>query len=160
MKPIDLDLDDYHRAVEAFHNESDRAAAVLAGGFLESYLAKYLRSYMVQDESVTDLFDGFGPFADFKRRYEAAYAFGWINQNQRRDMRFVAKIRNHFAHHPLEAGFDTHPVSQWCAELSTTGIQAANPELHHTNRELYLLAISFCVASMHTSLLQRTKGGG
>ncbi|MBU4264230.1 MAG: hypothetical protein KKC76_20460 [Proteobacteria bacterium] len=157
MKPLDLNIDDYHKAVEAFHGESDRAAAVLAGGFIESYLAKYLRSFMVADDSVTELFDGFGPFADFKQRYEAAYAFGFLSSTQRSDLKFVAKVRNHFAHHPLEASFDKAPVSDWCSHLSTKGIQCQVPGFQHTNRELYLLAVSMCVASWHNAMLKREK---
>ena len=68
MKPNDLNIIDYQNVVKAFHDETDRAAAVLAGSFMESYLAKYLRSYMVDDPKVDQLFDGFGPFADFKKR--------------------------------------------------------------------------------------------
>lgn len=49
MKPIDLDIDDYHEVLTELHKESDRAAAVLGGSFVECYLAKYLKAAMVQD---------------------------------------------------------------------------------------------------------------
>lgn len=158
MKPIDLNVDDYHETVQAFHAESDRAAAVLAGGFIESYLAKYLRSFMIEDESVGEMFDGFGPFSDFKQRYEAAYAFGWLSSRQKGDLKYIAKIRNHFAHHPLKASFDSSPVCDWCSQLSTKALPVPHPDLAPSNKELYLLAISLCVANWHNSMLARAPG--
>ena len=155
MKPIDLDIDKYHETIKAFHSESDRAAAVLAGSFLEHFLAKYLRSFMVADKAVLQLFDGFGPFAQFTQRFEAAYAFGWLSASQRNDIKIIIKIRNRFAHHPLETSFDKSPVSGWCADLSTKGIQAPIAEVHHTNRQLYLISISLCIGSWHNTMLKR-----
>lgn len=157
MKPIDLNIDDYQKAVEAFHGETDRAAAVLAGGFIESYLAKYLRSFMVADVPETDLFENFGPFATLNQRYETAYAFGWLSNAQRNDLKFVAKIRNHFAHHPVHTSFNEGPVSDWCRQLSSVGSQA-QLGITHTNRDVYLLSISMCVGVMHNSMLARAEG--
>ena len=94
MKPLDLNDEDFKKTINAFHSESDRAAAVLAGGFIESFLAKFLLSFMVADETVKDLFDGFGPFADYNQRYETAYAFGLIDSAQRRDGGFNREVHN------------------------------------------------------------------
>ena len=158
MKPNDLNIIDYQNVVKAFHDETDRAAAVLAGSFMESYLAKYLRSYMVDDPKVDQLFDGFGPFADFKKRIECGYAFGVINEQYRNDLNFIRKICNHFAHHPLEARFDKSPVNQWCKNLSTNKLyplkgQEANK--NNDNRSRYLVAIGLCVGTWHNSMLKR-----
>jgi hypothetical protein len=87
MRPTDINIGDCHKPVEAFHSETDRAAAVHAGSFIESYLAKYLRSFMIEDEKVGELFDGLAPFSDFKKRFEAAYAFGFIGEQQRNDLK-------------------------------------------------------------------------
>ena len=38
MKPTEVDISDYNKVVGMFHEETDRAAAVLAGSFLESQL--------------------------------------------------------------------------------------------------------------------------
>jgi DNA-binding MltR family transcriptional regulator len=158
MKPIDLSIDDYHKAVELFHGESDRSAAVLAGSFIESYLAKYMRSFMIDDECVQNLFDGFGPFSDFYQRFEASYALGFITNQQRTDLKYIAKIRNHFAHHPLVAGFDKPPVSDFCRHLSTYDLyplQGQETHIEHDNRYRYLVAISLCIGIWHNSMLER-----
>lgn len=161
MKPVDLDIDDYHESVKAFHSETDRAAAVLAGSFIESFLAKYLRSFMVNDDEVKNLFDGFGPFSDFNQRRETAYAFGFIDGQQRNDLKYIGKVRNHFAHHPLDAGFDKQPVSDWCAQLSTKNLyplSGQEPNANQDNRNRYLVAISICVGGWHNTMLKRANG--
>ncbi|MBN3002551.1 hypothetical protein JW897_02250 [Chromobacterium alkanivorans] len=122
MKSLNLDIDDYHKAVEAFHSETDRGAAVLAGSFVESYLARYLRSFMIAGKDIENLFDGFGPFSTYSQRIESAYAFSLITQQQRTDLQTIGKVRNHLAHHPLEASFDKPPVIDWCHNLSTHSI--------------------------------------
>jgi len=142
--------------VEAFHGESDRAAAVFAGSFIESYLAKYLLSHMVDDPCVQDLFDGFGPFASYKQRVDSAYAFGFIQKEQRTDLTLIGKVRNHFAHHPLEAAFDKAPVSGWCTNLSTNKLYPLTeqpPDLKRDNRYRYLVAIGKSIVNWHNKML-------
>ena len=160
MKPIDLNIEDYHEVVEAIHQESDRAAAVLGGSFIENYLAKYLQSFMIDDPDVAELFDNFGPFADYMQRYETAYAFGFISSQQRNDLKYIGKIRNHFAHHPLDAGFDKQPVSDWCSRLSTYAIyplEGQQQNLTQDNRSRFMVGISLCVGNWHNSMLKRAN---
>src|SRR5947208_16867313 len=73
--PEPITLNDYQSIVADYHSESDRAAIVLAGSFVEHYLANYLKHFMVQDESTKPLFSGFGPFSTFDQRISTAYAF-------------------------------------------------------------------------------------
>lgn len=158
MKPTDLNILDYQNLVKEFHGESDRAAAVLAGGFIESYLAKYMLSCMVEDKSVKKLFEGFGPFASFSQRYEAAYAFGILSLDRRNDLKYIGKIRNHFAHHPQNTSFHKKPVKDWCAHLSTKKLNVNFPKMQkHSNREVYLLAIAMCFMEWHNSMVVKNE---
>lgn len=43
----DLTLVGYNKVVESFHNETDRAAAILAASFIDCFLEKLLRCYTV-----------------------------------------------------------------------------------------------------------------
>lgn len=158
MKPIDLDLKDYHEAIHAFRTETDRASAVLAGSFLENYLAKYLRSFMIIDDSLDALFDGFGPFAQFSQRIEAAFAFGWLSATDRRDLKLIARIRNHFAHHPFAASFDSPPISNWVCHLDFQTVTLDNPFLNHTNRDTYLMTVANFIGRWHHSMKLNQQG--
>jgi len=147
MKPHDVDIDDYHKTVQRFHEETDRAAAVLAGSYMENYLVKFIKHYTITDKDSNNWFDRDGPFSTFYQRITTAYAFKLIPESIKKDLTYICKIRNHFAHHPFDASFDESPVIDWLCHLNypQTDIEALEP----TNREKYLLTISMCIVRMH-----------
>lgn len=162
MKPVDLSIDDYQETVAVFHEESDRAAVVLAGGFVESYIAKFIRSHMIDSKEVDSLFEGFGPFSTYAQRVQTAFAFGLISKMQKDDLVYIGKIRNLFAHHPLKASFTDQQVSSWCGNLSTANLfpnddQPENEQLN--NRHRLILAVSFLVTDWHNAMLKMQLSG-
>ena len=123
-------------AAELVEKSSDPWEAAL---MIEDYIGSYLRSFMVEDSEIDKLFDGFGPFADFMKRIECAYAFGFISKEHRKDLNLIRKIRNHFAHHPLDAAFDKSPIIDWCGNLSTSDIyplEDQQPDLKRQQSQL------------------------
>lgn len=138
----------YNRIVKLFHAESDRAAAVLAGSFLDSYLSKCLQFYLVDDPSVRDLFHGFGPLATFSARIGLAFAVGLLTDGMRSDLKYIKDVRNHFAHHPDETSFDVSPVRDLCGNLS---LARALPE--RAPREHFLFAVSDLVGHLNNEML-------
>ena len=156
MRPVDLDIDNYHETIETFHNESDRAAAVLAGSFIESYLAKFMKSAMVADVK-DELFDNNGPFSTYSQRVQASHAFGLIPTGAKRDLELIGKIRNRFAHHPMRSTFDTAPIADWCRELSTAPhipVPGTEQDLRSDNRNRFITAIALLVANWHNAILK------
>lgn len=163
MSYLDLNITDYHDVVEMFHSESDRGAAVLAASFVENYLAAYLRFFMIEDADVEALFGGFGPLSGFSQRIEAAYAFGFLTASSRQDLKYVRKIRNHFAHHPMDASFEASPVRDFVEHLSIPEkiwADAGDQEISHDRKSRYLLSISMCVVEMHNAMLLRRPDQG
>ncbi|MGH8510875.1 MAG: hypothetical protein ACREU8_05700 [Gammaproteobacteria bacterium] len=67
-----------------------------------------------------DLFGAMGPLASFRQRIAVAYAFGFLSKEDYDNLNLVRRIRNHFAHHPLEASFDM-PAS--VARMELCGIR-------------------------------------
>jgi len=145
-----LTLVDYNRVVKSFHSETDRAAAVLAASFTECFLEKLLRSCMRDDSLIDNLFTGYGPLSTFSARSDCAFAFGIIDKNMHRDLKFIRKIRNHFAHHPSDAVFDESPVKDFCCELSTA--QGCD-----TPRIMYLIAVGLAIGGMHNIMVAKKK---
>lgn len=120
MKPIETTPSDYREMVEMFKGETDRGAAVLAGSYVENFLGIYLTACMA-DGSVTDrLFGANGPLSTFANRIDFAQAFGFLPSAICADLHLVRKIRNHFAHHPLNASFSHSPVREWIASLTSS----------------------------------------
>ena len=104
--------------IRLFETESDRGAAVLMAGFVDNYLGVYLHS-LVEDEKVSEaLFSPTGPLSSFSQRTTLAYAFNFIDKNSYEDLCLIRRIRNHFAHYPLEATFVTPKVTGLVRKLS------------------------------------------
>ena len=162
MKYEPLTIDDYQDVVQMFHSESDRGAAVLAGSYVDNFLAIYLRSQMIEDKEVDNLFGRFGPLAEFSQRIECGYAFGLITLQARDDLNCIRKIRNHFAHHPQEARFDASPVKDWVDHLSAPAVYTLpdGNEIHHDNKSRFLMTISNFVAATHNAMLAKKEQQG
>ena len=147
-KPLDLKIWDWNRMVDAFHGESDRGAAVLAGGFVENFLGVYLKSFVVDEKVGRDVFDAMGPLSSFSQRTAMARAFGYITRRQYDDLTLVRQIRNHFAHHPLESTFATPKVATMCVKLGEYQVAQAESAAQleaQINRTAYLFScITFC----------------
>lgn len=107
----------YNDFVDRFHSETDRAAAVLAGGYLDSFLQDALRSVLVPCTRVDSLFATQGPLGSLASKISLTCALGLATDELARDMDLVRKIRNHFAHHIWEATFEIAPVSDWCKQI-------------------------------------------
>lgn len=146
----ELSLVNYNKVVESFHSETDRAAAVLAASFVECFLEKLLKWFMRDDSLTDDLFVGHGPLSTFSARSDCAFTFKIIDETLHRDLKFIRKIRNHFAHHPSDATFNESPVTDFCRELSTA-------QQCETARSMYLIAVGLAVGSMHNIMVTNKK---
>jgi hypothetical protein len=156
MKPLEVNLNDYQQLVEIYHAESDRAAAVLAGSFIEHYLAAFIKRFLVKDSDIDQLFHGFGPMASFSQRIYVAYAFRIIDRQARDDLIAIKDIRNHFAHNPKAATFadpalDKH-FKKFGLPRSPVFTGPGKPSL--TDRQLiYLFSISWLAGQFHNVII-------
>ena len=151
MKPEKVDISDHNNIVQEFEKESDRGAAVLAGSLIENYLAKYMKSNMIDDKNVDDLFHGFGPFSTFSQRFRSAYAFRLISKEQKQTLSIIQSIRNHFAHNPYIATFEDKKVAGWCRSISIKNLlnivdDKTNDFSNLNNRTRYMISISILIA--------------
>jgi len=141
---------DYNNMVELYHGESDRAAALMAGSVAEAITETLIRGFLRTGTNTDQLFEMYGPLSTFAARVNLAYALCIINEHLKRDLDYIRKIRNHFAHEPRETSFSVNPVKDLCKNLST---RDTNPE----PRLQYLFATGLAVGQMHNILLSRKK---
>ena len=160
IKPLDLVLWDWNKMIDSFHSESDRGAAVLAGGFVENYLGVFLKHFIVDKKVGDDLFGAFGPLSSFSQRIALARAYGFISRAHYNDLTIVRQVRNHFAHHPLEATFATPKIAELCLKLS----QHKTAEEEHPNeghswkaRTAYLLSCGMFCGVAHQRMEKQEK---
>jgi len=95
-----------------------RGTAILSVAYLERELENLLKAFLVDDIALADeLLSGFGPLATFNARIETGFAIGLISEQERRNLQLIRKIRNRFAHMPLEVSFETPEIRDRCMEL-------------------------------------------
>jgi hypothetical protein len=144
--PRPLDVWTYNDFVDRFHGESDRAAAVLAGAYLDAFMESALRDVLARNSQTDVLFDVRGVLQSLSSKISLAAALGIVAEPVARDMDLIRKIRNYFAHHIWDATFETSPMSDWCG-----AIEIVDAALDHTSgdrvnyegspRSRYLLAV-------------------
>jgi hypothetical protein len=164
MKPESVNIGDYQKLVESYHGESERAAIVLAGSFVEHYIANFIKHFMVDDPAVEEWFSGFGPFASFDQRISTAYAFRLVPPWMRKDLNLIKKIRNHFAHSPRLTSSDDPKAASMFLELSTAkdpAFNASGDGRPLTDKKLiYLFAVARFVVYAHNAMIQHPRDKG
>ena len=158
-KPLNLNHGDWNRIVDILHSESDRGCAVLAGGYVEHALGSLLRTLATQPDIADELFAPMGPLSSFSLRAAVAFAYGFITKNHFDDLTAIRRVRNHFAHHPLESTFETDKIAAAVATLSTfdrTEHSKSPPPRQH-NRIAYLLACGLFSAWAYERIQERQQ---
>lgn len=135
----------YNDIVPHFHEESDRAAALLAASFAEAAMRAELSKFLADDRSTAELFRTYRPLGEFSGLIDMSFCLGFLTREMKVDLTMVRRIRNHFAHHPEHVTFAVSPISDYCRELSTSkGIQTADGGLWRREqpRDQFLFAIA------------------
>ena len=101
--------DDSNRLITTLLEESDRGLVLAGAAFLDDALFELLSTTLRVNLSKKDedsLFTHFGPLSSMSSRSLVAYALELIDEQMRRSLDQVRKIRNHYAHF---AGITTLP---------------------------------------------------
>lgn len=156
-KPKDLNLDYWNTVADAFHAESDRGAAVLAGSFVENMFGVFLRGLVVDTRVGSKLFDAMGPLATFSQRASVARAFGFITEEGFQEAELIRKTRNHFAHHPLDANFGQEEVGVHCRQMLGYEWATQTDEPGSRNRAAYLLSCAVLCGMLDSMLKKHVR---
>lgn len=152
---------DWNEIVPTFHEESDRGAGVLAGGFVDEYLSVYLRWKMVHKKVGDELFAPLGPLSSFNQKIVCAHAFGFIPKQYYDDLSIIRRVRNHFAHHPFDSSFGTKEVADLVSKLSTfpDAQETWNKSPRLGNRHAFLFACGMICGSFYQAM-SKSDGKG
>jgi hypothetical protein len=123
--------------------ESERGTVLITSGYIEQQLEEILRAFMVADLDVDELLQGANaPVGTLAARISICHGLGLIADDEKRELTFIRKIRNEFAHH-VETTFATSRVSDWCKELKIrvpAYIRPEGPESDSRPQTLFLTA--------------------
>lgn len=156
MKPTHVDITDSGKMVEVFQYESDRGAAVLAGSYVDNYLGLYLKSKMVESSLEGKIFGPQGSLSSFSQRIDFSEAFGYLPKNTCAKLHIIRKIRNHFAHHPLEASFSRDPIKGYIdalENLKELKVKFPGNKFKLKNpKTIYLVSIGLIIAIIYAKM--------
>ena len=98
--------------------ESDRGSVLICCSFIEELLREILRSFFLAEAETENLLEGFNaPLGSLSARATAAYCCGLISEREFKEIKYLRKIRNEFAHNK-KASFDDNKISDLCKNLT------------------------------------------
>ena len=124
--PIDVPQEAILKTVLALRSETDRGAAVLGGSLVENALGHFLACYF---EVHSDRAVAKGSISTFAQRIQVARKLDLIDDRKERQLSLLREIRNHFAHHPLEASFMDEDIRSLIERLPVTTFSSSDPRL-------------------------------
>lgn len=90
----------------------DRAAGIIAAGFLEQSLEARLRAIMVDEPTLSNkFFKGLGPLSSFSAKIDLGYLLHQYSKEIQTCFHAIRKIRNEFAHDPSPLDFSTKKIA-------------------------------------------------
>jgi hypothetical protein len=146
----------YNAFLGEMHRESDRAAAVLAGAYLDESLRRILESSVAGDSKLkARLLHGEGaPLGTFGARIIACYSFGLISRDEFHDLERVRKIRNDFAHKQHGFSFSASAASIHASQMKSFTLLKTFATHSDTPRKIFNLS----VVALSVALLLREEG--
>ncbi len=142
QNPDEIKRKDWQGFLEEFQSESDRAAAILGGVFLDRHLRNLIAHFLMEEEKEVNLLLGSDklldrPLTDFSARGRAAYCLGLITKDQYYDLRMIGRVRNYFAHHLHGLSFGDEKIRSWCDALKIP--KKLIPDASFSPREAFLV---------------------
>lgn len=109
-------------ALEEFEKElkysSDRGIALICGSIIDYQLGDLLKSFLIKSASLDkDLFKGTAPLATFDSKLKLAFYLGLINEGEKRNITYIQRVRNRFAHQFLDISFENVDIKNLCSIL-------------------------------------------
>lgn len=113
------------------NRETDRAAVILAGAYLDVLLKDLIKSIMVGEPEVIEELVGRvdAPLGTFSSRIKASYCLNLITTEERANLEWIRKIRNGFAHRLVGVSLDVSPMREWVGLLTVS-----DPNIEPTSR--------------------------
>lgn len=106
--------DEISAFIEEFKSQTDRGAAIVAAAALDDALAHAIQTRFVSlsNRQTESLFGRMRPLSSFSAKIELGAAIGLYDQNLRGALNMVRDVRNHFAHHIGQTGFNDPSVAK------------------------------------------------
>ena len=93
-------ITDFSAIFRELQHENARVVAIVGGALLDNILTTAILARMrpISSTMQEDLFEGYGPLSTFSAKADVGYALGLYEEDVRKDLRTLNRIRNKFAH--------------------------------------------------------------
>ncbi|MEX5532047.1 hypothetical protein [Pseudomonas syringae] len=143
------DNDKLRRLINEFHDESDRGCAVITICVLEEKLLELLEA-RVPKCSASEL-RNLAPLGRLSLSVDNAYLVGVLSERNRTEFKQLIKIRNMFAHKPLEGlSFLHHDIIHLCSKLILCDM--VDELILEDARHRYVCSVVMLYLSLHHEL--------
>ncbi|XVJ46847.1 hypothetical protein ACDZ94_20305 [Pseudomonas sp. UBT] len=148
------DRDRLTRLIAEFHDESDRGCAVIAMCVLEEMLLKLIKARL--PDCANDELRNLAPVGRLSAAVDNAFLIGVLGERNKKEFKQLIKIRNLFAHKPLEGlTFDNHDVVHLCSKLVMCDMFEEFD--YEPSRGRYIISVVMLYLSMHHEVEEIAK---
>jgi len=141
----DIDLNKFS---EMLKNESDRGVVLISAELINNYLTSLFEKYLILNKDLRkDILEySLAPLHTFSNKIKMAYSLGLIDKEKYKDLDYIRKIRNKFAHRIFDASFEDIEIIKWCKEIKISRISGDDPNNY---RYLFYSAAYFLAGYLH-----------
>jgi hypothetical protein len=98
---------------DEIHRMDDRAAAIIACGYLERSLERTLRSKLRNDDKLLNkFFRGMGPLATFSAKIDLGFLLDIYDEDFLKCLHSIRQVRNLFSHDPTPMDFSADEIAK------------------------------------------------
>ena len=145
-----------NKFIENLKNESDRGVVLISFELIHNYLTSLFEKYLILNNDLRKgiLEYSLAPLNTFSNKIKMAYSLGLIDKEQYRNLEYVRKIRNKFAHGISDASFEDDKIVEWCNKIKIPRISGDDPSNY---RYLFYDVAYFFAGYLHSRALSIEK---
>jgi len=138
-----------NRLARTLRDHDERGLVLSLSSFAEEALGRLIEAFMLPVQASKDLLIGFNaPLGTFSSRIKASYAMGLINEEQFRDLEYLRKIRNEFAHAWEHVSLDQDKLNSLARNMSFSNLDDEFPDASADKVRTSITALLTDISSM------------
>jgi hypothetical protein len=114
---MEVKTDSIGKIAQLLRKENDRSVAIIGASLIEVQLEELLSKGMIDHKEVPSFFKGYAPLASLSAKASLAVFLGLIPVDVFKDITYIRKIRNEFAHSHEDIDFSKPPISDFISNL-------------------------------------------
>lgn len=138
-----------NRLSRTLGDHDERGLVLSLSAFAEEALGRLIEAFMLRVPASKELLTGFNaPLGTFSSRIKASYALGLIDEKQFKDLEYLRKIRNEFAHAWEHVSLEQDKLNSLAKNMSFSNLDDNFPEANADKVRTSITALLADISSM------------